>query len=309
LHTRRASTACRLRRTRRTMSAWRPSQHAGWATWPRTAPASSRSSCSPRPRASISARRSRLRRGCRRFTPWSARASASTLTTGISPPTSRPSRRLWRQVLFIGSRPACCLRNDGMRALLAQLGAVSEVLERLGVGERLEVFYRPAVHYVAHRELDDLAALGARDVLDLQDLGRDVPRGGVLADSALDCVDERIVERAAFAQLDEEHNPYVARPVLPDHQRLDDLVELLDLAVDLGGADAHAAGVQHRVGAAMDDDAAVRRDLAPVAVAPDVRVLVEVGGAVLGAIGVIPETDRHRRKGLGADQLSLLVAD
>ena len=136
-----------------------------------------------------------------------------------------------------------------------------------------------------------------------------MPRGGVLADLSFYCVRERIVERETFAQLDEQHDPHVARPVLPDHQRLDDLVELLDLAVDLGGADAHAAGVQHRVGAAMDDDAAVRRDLAPVAVAPDVRVLVEVGGTVFGAIGVIPETDRHRGKGLGADQLSLLVAD
>src|SRR2546426_8647278 len=307
--TRRASTACRLRRTRRTMSAWRPSLHAGWATWPRTAPASSRSSCWLRPRASISAHRSRLRRGCRRFTRWSARAWASTLTTAISPPTSRPSRRLWRQAPFIGSRRDCCPRNDGMLALLAQLGAVPEVLERLGIGQRLQVLHRPAMHHVAHRQLDDLPALGARDVFDLQDLGRDVPRGGVLADPALDCVDERIVERAIFAQLDEQHDPHVARPVLPDHQRLDDLLQLLDLAVDLRGADAHAAGVQHRVGAAMDDDAAARRDLAPVALAPDVRVLGEVRGAVPGAVGVVPEAHRHRGKGPGADQLSLLVAD
>ena len=67
-------------------------------------------------------------------------------------------------------------------ALGAELGAVAEVLQRLGVGERLEVLHRPAVHDVAHRELDDLAALGARDVGDLHDLRRHVARRRVLAD-------------------------------------------------------------------------------------------------------------------------------
>src|SRR2546422_8081105 len=32
------------------------------------------------------------------------------------------------------------------RSLLAQLGTVPEVLERLGIGQRLEVLHRPAVH-------------------------------------------------------------------------------------------------------------------------------------------------------------------
>src|SRR5438046_10764026 len=59
----------------------------------------------------------------------------------------------------------------------------------------------------------------------------------------------------------------------------------------------------------MDDDAAARRHLAPVALAPDVRVLGEVRGAVPGAVGVLPEAHRHRGKGPGADQLSLLVPD
>ena len=46
------------------------------------------------------------------------------------------------------------------------------------------------------------------------------------------------------------------------------LGQLLDLPVDLGRADAHAAGIERRVAAAVDDHPAVRRDLRPVAVAP-----------------------------------------
>ena len=58
-------------------------------------------------------------------------------------------------------------------------------------------------------------------------------------------------------------------------------VELLDLAVDLGRADAHAAGIQHGVRAAVDDHAAVRGQLGVVAVAPDAGKALEVRRAVL----------------------------
>ena len=45
-----------------------------------------------------------------------------------------------------------------------------------------------------------------------------------------------------------------------------------------------------------------------VAVAPDVRVFLEVGGAVLLPVRIVPEADRHRGKGLDADQLTLGLA-
>ncbi len=54
-------------------------------------------------------------------------------------------------------------------------------------------------------------------------------------------------------------------------------------------------------------DAAVLGQLDVVAVAPDVGKALEVGGAVLLAVGVVPEADRHRREGRGADQLALLA--
>src|SRR6185436_16261895 len=82
--------------------------------------------------------------------------------------------------------------------------------------------------------------------------------------------------------------------------------DLLDLPVDLRGADEHAAGIEHRVRAPVDDQAAMLGFLAPVAVAPHVWILLEVRRAVLGAVRIVPEADRHRGKRPGADQLALL---
>src|SRR4249920_1260908 len=55
-------------------------------------------------------------------------------------------------------------------------------------------------------------------------------------------------------RLDEEDHAGVVLPFLADDKALLDFVELFDLAVDLGRADAHAAGVQGRVRAAVDND-------------------------------------------------------
>src|SRR3990170_4193539 len=104
---------------------------------------------------------------------------------------------------------------------IRELPAIAKMLQRLGVRQRLEVPHRPAVHHVAHRELYDLARLGARDVADLQHLGRDVARRGVVADALLYAVDKRVVQLQALAQLDEQHDAHVALPVLADDQRLD----------------------------------------------------------------------------------------
>src|SRR3546814_11210916 len=44
-----------------------------------------------------------------------------------------------------------------------------------------------------------------------------------------------------------------------------------------------------------------------VAVAPDARIGLEVGGAVALVVRVVPEADRHAGEGLHADQLALLA--
>ena len=96
-------------------------------------------------------------------------------------------------------------------------------------------------------------------------------------------------------------------PVLADDDRLHDLLQLLDLPIDLGRADAHAAGIQHRVRAPIDDEAAVLRDLAPVAVAPHAGKALVIRRAVFRAVLVVPEAERHRRKRRRAHELALLA--
>src|SRR5213078_690384 len=56
-----------------------------------------------------------------------------------------------------------------------ELHPVSELIQRFGVGERLLVLDLPSVHDVPHRKLDDLSALGSRNLRDLQDPGRHMP--------------------------------------------------------------------------------------------------------------------------------------
>ena len=72
-------------------------------------------------------------------------------------------------------------------------------------------------------------------------------------------------------QPDEQHDALVAFPLLPHRQALEHFRQLLDLAVDLRGADAHAAGIERGIRPAVDDEAAVLRPPNPVAVAPDAR--------------------------------------
>jgi hypothetical protein len=165
------------------------------------------------------------------------------------------------------------------------------------------------VNNVAHGELDDLAAPGARYVGDLHDLGGHVARRGVGADLAVDLLDEHLVQLAAGAQHDEEDDTGVVLPFLANDEALLDFVELFDLAVDLGRADAHAAGVQGRVRAAADNDAVMLGELDIIAVAPDVGELLEIGGAILLVVGIVPEADGHGGKGRGADQLALLAPE
>src|SRR5258708_26278212 len=124
-----------------------------------------------------------------------------------------------------------------------ELGPVAKLVQYLGVGQRLEVLHRQAVHNVAYRQLDDLAALGARDIAYLHDLRRHMPRRRVGADLPLDAIDQGVVERQPVAEPNEQDDAHVAdlarRPILADDDALDDFVELLDLAVDLRGADAY----------------------------------------------------------------------
>src|ERR1700681_3141166 len=72
------------------------------------------------------------------------------------------------------------------RVLRTELRQIAIKLERLGVGERLAVLDRPAVHDVADSEFDDLAGFGARNIGDGDDLRRNVPRACAEANRHLD---------------------------------------------------------------------------------------------------------------------------
>ena len=92
--------------------------------------------------------------------------------------------------------------------------------------------------------------------------------------------------------------------MLPERERLEHLGHRLDHAIDLGGADSHAAGVERRVAASVDDHAAVHGPRREVAVRPHLGEPFEVRGVVALARLVAPEAERHRRERLPADQLA-----
>src|SRR5262249_22673615 len=74
------------------------------------------------------------------------------------------------------------------------------------------------------------------------------------------------------------------------------------------GSDPDASRFQRRVRSAVDDDAAVPGEAAPVAMPPDARVSLEIAHTIFRTVRVIPEADRHRRKRRLADELTRLVA-
>ena len=120
--------------------------------------------------------------------------------------------------------------------------------------------------------------------------------------------DERVVERRAVAEHDEERHPALralARQV--DDEGVDDLVERQHRAVDLGRPHADPAAVDGRVGSSGDDRRAALGELDPVPVAPDARERVEVARAVALPVLVAPEAERHRRHRLGDHELADLA--
>src|SRR4051812_4909051 len=215
-------------------------------------------------------------------------AARSTADTSLNTPPNDPIGV--RQALSItASSTAGSWQLSNWDRSRLQLDAVAKLRQRFGIREGVEVSHLASVHDVAHREFDDLAAPRAGDFVDAHDARRDVPRRGIRANSAADVFLELLGEGAAIAQPDEQDDALVAIPLLADHEAFDHLLHLLDLAINLGGADTDAAWIEHRVGAAVDDDPSRFRELDVVTVMPHAGVPLEIRGPVPGAIGVIPE--------------------
>src|SRR4030095_11050321 len=105
-----------------------------------------------------------------------------------------------------------------------QFFAIAELRECFGVRERLDILDRYPMDDVAHRELDDLVALRARNVGHLHDLRRNMARCRIGPNVLANLVDERLIEHDAVGEADEQDHPHVADfswwPILADHEAL-----------------------------------------------------------------------------------------
>src|SRR5260221_8179028 len=165
------------------------------------------------------------------------------------------------------------------------------------------------MHHVTHRQLDDLAGFGAGNIRDLDHLGRHMARRGVLANLRLDFADQFLIQGQAIAQPNEQDDAHVIVPILADDDTLDDFRQFLDLTIDLGGTNAHTAGIEYGVRATKDDDAVMLGQFDVIAVMPDIRIALEIGGLVALVVRVIPEADRHAGERPDADQFAFLAGD
>ncbi len=121
-----------------------------------------------------------------------------------------------------------------------QFWPVAILVKHLGIGEGVGIVDGSVVHHFPYRQFDDLAGLGAGDGIHLQDAGRHVAGCAVLLYLLADPLAQRLIQLATRLELDEQHHPLVLLPLLADDDALLHLVQLLDIAVDLAGADAHA---------------------------------------------------------------------
>ena len=139
-------------------------------------------------------------------------------------PTSKPQHS--RGCASRARSTSRCLSARGRstgRWLTCAVPADREQIERLRIRQRLAVPDRAAVNHVAHGQLDDLAALRARDVGDLDDPGGHVARRRVGTNLGADPLAQRVVERRPGASRTNSTIRSSPSHCLPDGQALDAL--------------------------------------------------------------------------------------
>ena len=134
-----------------------------------------------------------------------------------------------------------------------------------------------------------------------------MPGCGVGADTLPDVPFKARVQFHPRAQHDEQHHAHVVLPALRDRDAVQHRAQALDLAIDFRRADAHAARVEHRIGAPVDDKSAVGGDLCVVSVRPDPSGVVEVRRAKARAVRVVPEAQGAGGKRARTHQLAFLT--
>src|SRR3954447_8693625 len=177
--------------------------------------------------------------------------------------------------------------------LLLKLGKIAEQIEGCRICQRVVIVHRAAVDHVPNRQLGNFPADGPRNIGHLEDLFGDVVGAGKLPDAAPDPACQLLRQTISIPKSDEENDPDVTLPILPNHKALKNFRNRLDLSVQLGGPDANPAGVERRVASTEDDQTIMPGEPSPVTVAPHTRELVEVRPEILPAAGVVPERDWH----------------
>ena len=204
------------------------------------------------------------------------------------------------------------LNVDGNWGVVASAGVLGDIGSVNYQGENVdtditgwELSIGPS--YYVNDWLSVFATAGVGNVGHFHDVFGYVPGAGAFADSGFQGFDQVVGDGLAVGRDYEQDHFHVAVDLAADHEAVVHLADGFHLAVDFGGADAHAAGVEHGVGAAVDHHATLGRPRGVVAVSPDTGEAFEVRGAITTAVGVIPEADRHRRKRVLANQLSTLI--
>ena len=132
---------------------------------------------------------------------------------------------------------------------------------------------------LAHRHFHLLAGQGVRDAVHLIDLVRNVARRILAAQRRADPLraagSSSALPFLSFTNSGMKNLP--PRQVQVDDQRVLHLRQRRERAVDLRRADAHAVAVERRIRAAQHEAAAALVDPEEIPVAPDARVLLEIG--------------------------------
>ena len=96
----------------------------------------------------------------------------------------------------------------------SKLRKVFELFERFRIGERTRVANRTTVYDVAHSDLRELTAAGARKTGHHQDLGWHVAWTGILTKPSLDAADQTFVKADSGTETHKQDDPHVIVPLL-----------------------------------------------------------------------------------------------
>src|SRR5450830_1048511 len=123
--------------------------------------------------------------------------ASRSMENGLATMSMPSSRRSWRSAALLLQISASGLKP---LILVRELRPVAKLPQGLRVGQRVGVFHRFAMHHIAHRQFDDLAADGARDIADGEDFCRHMPWRGVGADHLADLLFEGVIQLDAIVE-------------------------------------------------------------------------------------------------------------